>query len=298
MYRRTRHDRPATDPQPSSLPTPEPTTPVDPQAAITVAPTDAAAAVAHGAPAPTDAAAAQPLRPAVTPPIAAASLVAVDPGPPAPHRRGRFRRTFVVLTRTAVAAVLLAVTGLVGLALFDMAYAQFGSHPDKDALAWSEHTPAYSLDGGCAGCHTVEAGHVRGSWHKDLRCETCHGPQALHAATATRTELGDVAVEPPSRDICRRCHERVAGRPADFPQVILSTHYEGAECAQCHGVHQIIAVTPPLISHPRTNLPDCIVCHAPEGIKGLPDGHKASTDAVCMTCHKPGKRLELDGVLE
>ena len=33
-------------------------------------------------------------------------------------------------------------------------------------------------------------------------------------------------------------------------------------------------------------------------IKGLPDGHKASTDAVCMTCHKPGKRLELDGVLE
>jgi len=48
---------------------------------------------------------------------------------------------------------------------------------------------------------------------------------------ALKPTLPDVA------NLCRRCHERDAARPATFPQVVTLEHSGGAVCTTCHVPH-------------------------------------------------------------
>jgi hypothetical protein len=39
---------------------------------------------------------------------------------------------------------------------------------------------------------------------------------------------------------CARCHRRIEGRPAGFPQIVLAQHQggvEGTACIECHDPH-------------------------------------------------------------
>ena len=90
---------------------------------------------------------------------------------------------------------------------------------------------------GCFACHTTEA--AVGSRQQleraapGVSCEACHGPQAKHANDpgALKPPLPDVA------NLCRRCHERDAAKPAKFPQVVTAEHSGGAVCTACHVPH-------------------------------------------------------------
>ncbi|MFN8622416.1 MAG: multiheme c-type cytochrome [Chloroflexota bacterium] len=264
----------------AATPAPLPADPARTPASATPTPVAAAPLPADGATPPTP-----------TTPVAAATTTDT---PPRPRRR---RRRILLVAAALVGVVVLALGATVGVVAFQQLYATYGAHPEQNAQEWAARAPHYTLQSGsCRACHLTETLRVRTSWHQNLDCETCHGPQNAHAQAATLTAQGAVAVEKPRRDICSTCHQQIAGRPDTFPQVDKSVHFKGASCAQCHGVHQIIAARPPDITHPRSHLPDCIVCHAPEGIKGLPDGHQASPDAVCLTCHKPGKQLDIAGM--
>jgi hypothetical protein len=65
----------------------------------------------------------------------------------------------------------------------------------------------------------------------------CHAPLALHAREAAK--FADMPVDR-SFTACARCHRRIEGRPAAFPQIVLAQHQggvEGTACIECHDPH-------------------------------------------------------------
>lgn len=85
----------------------------------------------------------------------------------------------------------------------------------------------------CEACHVDEAKAHAGGKHANVGCETCHGPLAKHAddPVANVPKLPDVA------NLCRRCHEKDAAKPASFPQVVTVAHSNGMLCDVCHQPH-------------------------------------------------------------
>lgn len=193
------------------------------------------------------------------------------------------------LTGGRLAVVVAVASVVLGLAAFAAAtvYAQYGAVKNEpNALAWGGLTPRFAGQAACTSCHEPEARTQDASVHAPVSCEGCHGPLSAHSASDAAAR--SAAVGKPSSDICNACHTAVAGRPADFPQIDRSKHYSGGQCLRCHDPHSIVAVRPPVVSHPRANLPACTTCHAPDGLKKIPEGHEPVADAVCLTCHAPG----------
>ena len=85
----------------------------------------------------------------------------------------------------------------------------------------------------CAGCHYDTDEVLLAGKHVRVSCETCHGPQAVHAA--------DPAVLKPPRPkvagLCQRCHEADSAKPKHFPQVASASHSGGEACNACHKPH-------------------------------------------------------------
>lgn len=84
----------------------------------------------------------------------------------------------------------------------------------------------------CIACHSDEA-QVRASGrHARVACEACHGPLARHAEDPSiKPVLPDVAT------LCRRCHEKDAAKPKNFPQVVTAEHMGEVACNTCHKPH-------------------------------------------------------------
>jgi hypothetical protein len=198
--------------------------------------------------------------------------------------------------RSRMGAVGLFVAGLglvvvvAGLAVaIPWAYGTYGYHPAESAQSWAALTPQYAEPAMCQSCHAPEYVPWTSSSHATVACDSCHGPLAQHAATATDVAAAAAAaaeIEPPTADLCVLCHAQVPGRPLGFPAVDLTKHYAGAPCLGCHEPHATTALRPPDISHALENLPACVTCHKPAGLKPVPVGHEEAPDAVCLTCHQ------------
>lgn len=134
-----------------------------------------------------------------------------------------------------------AVVLLIGLGIFLIARAAivpkgFGryGHYRPGALDAVRAKPiAYAGQATCVLCHDDEAKVRAAGRHAHVSCESCHGPLAAHADDpgAVKPKLPDVA------NLCRRCHEKDAAKPAAFPQVVTAEHSGGALCNACHQPH-------------------------------------------------------------
>ena len=126
----------------------------------------------------------------------------------------RLLRDWVHLIRPAV--VLLAAMALflvVRSAVIPKAFGQYG-HYRPGALDTIRQRPvAYAGQGTCVLCHDDEAKVRAAGKHAHVACEACHGPLAKHAddPAANVPKLPDVA------NLCRRCHEKDAAKPKNFP---------------------------------------------------------------------------------
>jgi len=97
---------------------------------------------------------------------------------------------------------------------------------------------------GCTECHAERAQSYANGNHKNVACETCHGPANGHLTTidADRVELEVNR----TKDLCLTCHQAIAGRPDSQPQIDLAAHAEemgfdpAAEgpCLDCHSVEE------------------------------------------------------------
>jgi hypothetical protein len=85
----------------------------------------------------------------------------------------------------------------------------------------------------CDTCHTDVLDAKKSCKHANVNCETCHGPQSLHAADPTVTPAAKID----TATLCVRCHAASAARPKAFPQVAADEHSNGVPCETCHRPH-------------------------------------------------------------
>lgn len=122
--------------------------------------------------------------------------------------------------------------------------ATYGMHGPYRFGSVAEHAAkplVHGAPGACDQCHDEEAETLSAAEHASVSCEVCHGPLANHVAN------GEWAAEMPvhrSYSLCAWCHQRLAARPKEFPQVVLIDHVKenGQEmsetvCLECHSAH-------------------------------------------------------------
>jgi len=134
------------------------------------------------------------------------------------------------------AAVLLAGLALflvIRSALVPKAFGQYGHYRPGALQTIREHPIAFAGHEQCALCHEDEAKTKASGKHAGVACEACHGPLAQHAADP----VANVPKLPVVADLCRRCHEKDAAKPTNFPQVVTAEHSGGMACNDCHKPH-------------------------------------------------------------
>ncbi len=102
--------------------------------------------------------------------------------------------------------------------------------------------PLYQDSKKCISCHDDQY-HVWGTdSHREVSCETCHGPWQAH-----NNNTKDIMMADSSSDSCLLCHEWLDARPAEFPQVtdikshMIENGYKfepSFSCISCHDPHE------------------------------------------------------------
>lgn len=144
-----------------------------------------------------------------------------------------FRDAGHLVRPAAVLLAGLAVFLVIRSAVVPKAFGQYG-HYRPAALTLVRQRPlAFASQAVCVACHEDEANARASGKHAHVACESCHGPQAKHAADP-------VDLKPPLPDVatlCARCHEKDAAKPKGFPQVVTAEHSSGLACNTCHQPH-------------------------------------------------------------
>jgi hypothetical protein len=108
-------------------------------------------------------------------------------------------------------------------------------HYRAGALADNRARPiAFAGQASCAECHTDVVEQRQAGRHAQVRCEACHGPLARHASGEDESRA---PARPDPRRTCLRCHVRMQGKPAAFPQIDVKEHAEAGACTECHAAH-------------------------------------------------------------
>ncbi len=152
----------------------------------------------------------------------------------------------------------------------------------------------------CRECHEEEFQEKYGGKHRNIGCENCHGPSAVHAADPG----AEKPRKPREREDCLVCHAYDASRPNGFPQVDPQQHRPGKRCVTCHeghdpvppkaptecsGCHGRIEHTKALSTHALVPCADCHVVEAQHMVEprlALPT--KPDSREVCGRCHATG----------
>ena len=136
----------------------------------------------------------------------------------------------------------------------------------------------------CTSCHEVQTAewskgvHNSAAQGKVVKCEVCHGPggsrdvKGLFENVSTGNDHPKnlkMTVPTDTAKLCTLCHEQMAGRPAQQPQIVIADHAGTLQCTTCHNPHS----------------PKTIAGSLPPG---APSGDAAAgktLSAVCAGCH-------------
>lgn len=91
----------------------------------------------------------------------------------------------------------------------------------------------YAGQRACADCH-VDVVELRAkARHRNIACESCHGPLARHAEdpAAVTPKL------PVATPLCTHCHAANTGKPKRYPTVDIKDHAGTESCVTCHKPH-------------------------------------------------------------
>lgn len=162
----------------------------------------------------------------------------------------------------------------------------------------------------CAGCHSTGVDIGSQSWtEQNITCESCHGPGKAHVLKPSIDNIVNPSrlTTERSMEVCLSCHQ--AGRPPGEeyawavgyqPGKKLGDFYKGFEPTAGkqtpefweNGTAHKNRVQGNTFSHSvmSHNGIQCSGCHDSHGSKHLSMTLKsASTNALCNTCHGPGK---------
>ena len=116
---------------------------------------------------------------------------------------------------------------------FGPAARQFSAQATRPAVSEATSQTAGPAAPTCARCHDSQLAARNAGGHKAIDCETCHGPQAKHAASDGKEKPAKPNVIP----LCLNCHEKDPAKPAGRPQIDKAEHYNGTTCSDCHLPH-------------------------------------------------------------
>lgn len=170
----------------------------------------------------------------------------------------------------------------------------------------------YAGSEACADCHDQIVGAKKHGYHRDVSCESCHGPSMAHTGDPEKLKPAIVR----TRTLCLLCHEYLPTRPTGFPQVISDSHNPAKPCVSCHRPHDPkplraikgceachAQIQRSLVLSNHSNL-KCTRCHdAPKQHFTQPRGNipkKIQDRQICLGCHdktasSPKEILRIDG---
>ncbi|MDO8724591.1 MAG: cytochrome c3 family protein [Candidatus Methanoperedens sp.] len=127
-------------------------------------------------------------------------------------------------------------------------------------------------DVSCYHCHTTVVDEFRNNIHYEMgfSCADCHGgSEGSNSSVISSNVMSGNFIGKPTRshitDICSKCHSKEA---EDYKQsihwdAIKKGHPEAATCTDCHGVHEIRAISDNKSSSNHQNSPaTCAKCHS------------------------------------
>jgi cytochrome c553 len=108
---------------------------------------------------------------------------------------------------------------------------QFGHYRGDSVPEIAASAPALQTAAYCKSCHSERHAQWSAANHKSVQCEICHGAAGGHP------QKGKLPIPADTRRLCSLCHERMPGRPATQPQIVLAEHNATQQCAVCHNPH-------------------------------------------------------------
>ena len=198
------------------------------------------------------------------------------------------------MPRHIVRIILLMVAfGVVGYAAkryftVDSFY-EYGHYRGDSVAEIASDKPKYKGAAYCESCHAGRFAEWSKGVHnsvdrgKVVECETCHGAAGgrdirgmfEHLATGTDHPNNLKLVVPAETPkLCTLCHERMPGRPAQQPQIVVADHAGTQQCTACHNAHSpkiSLAVAAPATPRGdatvgKIKAAACAGCHGAEGV--------------------------------
>ncbi len=124
----------------------------------------------------------------------------------------------------------------------------------------------------CYHCHQDVVSQFRNNIHyqKNFTCADCHGGNDLENSSVISTNaMSGNFIGVPSRssitDVCSKCHKQEAKdyKTSIHWAQIQNGHTDAATCTDCHGVHNIRAISDPNSSVNHQNIAaTCAKCHS------------------------------------
>ncbi len=197
--------------------------------------------------------------------------------------------------RLVLLLVVFAVAAYSAKQYFTVAsFYEYGHYRGNAVADIAAEKPKFKGPAYCESCHAEQFAVWSKSIHnsadvgKVVKCEVCHGAAGGRDVNNSFTPVSTgpdhpkglkLSVPTDTRKLCTLCHEKMAGRPAQQPQIVVADHAGTQQCITCHNPHspKIEVAAPAASAHPgdaaagKANAEACAGCHGADGVSaGLP----------------------------
>lgn len=172
--------------------------------------------------------------------------------------------------------IVIALLIIARILFIPASFGKYGHYRAKAVDEIASKQVKYAGYEACVECHEEIYEPKQKSHHKNLSCESCHGPAAKHVESPDEF----IPNAPRERGYCPLCHDYNPSRPTGFPQIITELHNPGKACMACHNPHI------PILPHKPE---ECNACHREiSNVKSV--SHHAALP--CVRCHDvPAKHM-------
>jgi len=191
----------------------------------------------------------------------------------------------------------------------------YGHYRANSVADIASEKPEFMGPAFCAPCHVAQSTAWASGVHdstatgKVVKCEVCHGPAGgrdvpknpyLAASTGpTHPTNLKMSIPADTARLCTLCHEQIAGRPAQQPQIVVTEHAGSLQCATCHDPHSPKMIAGAAVAGGmagdaaagQATAAACAACHsAPYTVGPRLAGQNAAYLADAVAAYKSGAR--------
>ncbi len=115
-------------------------------------------------------------------------------------------------------------------------FGQYGRYRGNSISENASLNAAYAgSSNDCGECHQQEFMALAQAQHREIDCQSCHGPAAKHVSKPAVTS----PIVQETAELCNSCHRQIAGRQdGKIVTVRPLLHSGGVNCTRCHNPHR------------------------------------------------------------